>query len=96
MIVANKLSNANKEQLNNSGILWVELQTENGYRRFEQVLNNLLIPCKSFTGNLDEALEKILSLILSDDIPDSVTPEVVLKESLFNATSNSDLLIDIE
>ncbi len=96
MIVANKLSNANKEQLNNSGILWVELQTENGYRRFEQVLNTLSIPCKSYTGNLDEALEKILSLILSDDIPDSVTPEVVLKESLFNATSNSNLLIEIE
>ncbi len=96
VIVANKLSDANKEQLNNSGILWVELQTENGYRRFEQVLKTLSIPYKSFTGNLDEALEKILSLILSDDIPDSVTPEVILKEILFNTNSNSDLLIEIE
>jgi hypothetical protein len=96
VLVANKLSDTNKQQMDKDGILWVELQTNDGYKRFEQVLKALSIPCKPFTGNLEEALEKILSLILSDDVQDSVTPEVVLQESLFNDNSDSELLIEFE
>ncbi len=96
VLVANKLSDTNKQQMDKDGILWVELQTKDGYKRFEQVLKALSIPCQPFTGNLEETLEKILSLILSDDVQDSVTPEVVLQESLFNDNSDSELLIEFE
>lgn len=60
------------------------------------MLRALSIPCKPFTGNLEETLEKILSLILSDDVQDSVTPELVLQENLFNDNSDSELLIEFE
>jgi len=96
VLVANKLSDTNKQQMDRDRILWVELQTKDGYKRFEQVLKALSIPCKPFTGNLEEALEKILSLILSDDVQDSVTPELVLQENLFNDNSDSELLIEFE
>ena len=96
VLVANKLSDTNKQQMDKDGIHWVELQTQDGYKRFEQVLKALPIPCKPFAGNLEEALEKILPLILSDDVQDSVTPEVVLQESLFNDYSDSELLIEFE
>lgn len=96
VLVANKLSDTNKQQMDKDGIHWVELQTKDGYKRFEQMLKALSIPCKPFTGNLEEALEKILSLILSDDVQDSVTPELVLQENLFNDNSDSELLIEFE
>ena len=96
VLVANKLSETNKRQMDSESILWVELQTENGYKRFEEVLKALSIPHKSFTGDLQEALDKILSVILSDDIQDSVTPEVVLIESEQNDDSDSELLVEFK
>ena len=96
VLVANKLSEANKQQMNNVGILWVELQTEDGYKRFENVLRALSIPCKPFTGNLQNVLEEILSIILSDDIQESVTPNVFLQENLLDSNSDSELLIELE
>lgn len=96
VLIANKLSDTNKQQMNNDGILWVELQTKDGYKRFEHVLKTLSIPYKSFTGDIEEALERILSIILSDDVPESVTPEVILNENLFNDDTSSELLIDLE
>ena len=96
VLVANKLSETNKRQMDSENILWVELQTENGYKRFEEVLKALSIPHKPFTGDLQEALDKILSVILSDDIQDSVTPEVVLIESEQNDDSDSELLVELE
>ena len=96
VLVANKLSETNKRQMDSENILWVELQTENGYKRFEKVLKALSIPHKPFTGDLQEALDKILSVILSDDVQDSVTPEVVLIESEQNDDSDSELLVELE
>lgn len=96
VLVANTLSDNNKKQMENVGILWVELQTKNGYKRFENVLSTLSIPFKPFTGNLEEVLEEILSIIFSDDIQESVTPDVVLQESLFKDNSDSELRIEIE
>lgn len=95
VLVANKLSNTNKQQMDKNGILWVELQTTDGYKRFEQMLKTLSIPCKPFTGDMEEALEKILSIILSDDVQTSVTPDVVLQENIPN-NSDSELLIEFE
>ena len=93
-LVANKLSDTNKQQMNSGGILWVELQTENGYKRFEEVLKTLSIPYQPFTGDLQGTLDKILPVILSDDVQDSVTPEVVLIESEQRNDSGSELLVE--
>lgn len=93
-LVANKLSDTNKQQMDSEGILWVELQTENGYKRFEGVLKTLSIPYKPFTGDLQGTLDKILPVILSDDVQGSVTPEVVLSESEQRNKSGSELLRD--
>ena len=94
VLVANKLSEMNKQQMDKDGILWVELQTEDGYKRFENVLKALSIPCKPFTGDLEEALDKILPIILSDDVQGSVTPEVVLMESEQRDDRGSELLVE--
>ena len=96
VLVANKLSAANKQQMDNVGILWVELQTKDGYMRFENILKTLSIPCKPFTGNLQNVIEEILSIILSDDIQESVTPNVFLQENLLDSESDSELLIELE
>ncbi len=93
VLVANKLSETNKQQMDKDGILWVELQTVDGYKRFEHVLKALSIPCKPFAGDLETALDKILSIILSDDVQNSVTPEIVLQETLLK---DSELLIEFE
>lgn len=95
-LVANKLSDTNKQQMDSEGILWVELQTENGYKRFEEVLKTLSIPYEPFNGDLQGTLDKILPVILSDDVQDSVTPEVVLIESEQSNDSSSELLVDFE
>ena len=93
-LVANKLSDTNKRQMDSVGILWVELQMENGYKRFEEVLKALSIPYEPFTGDLQDTLDKILPVILSDDVQDSVTPEVVLSESEQRNESGSELLVE--
>ena len=93
-LVANKLSDTNKQQMDSAGILWVELQVEDGYKRFEEVLKTLWIPYQPFTGDLQSTLDKILPIILSDDVQDSVTPEVVLSESEQSDESGSELLVE--
>ena len=94
VFVADKLSDLNKEQLNDSDIHWVELRDENGYKRFEQVLTNLSIPCQPFEGDIQKALDKILPVILSDDVQSSPTPDIILQER--NRDDNSQLLVDFE
>lgn len=59
VLIADKLSNTNKNQLDSLGIEWVEMRTHNGYRRFMEVLENLGIPHKDFTGNINERLKEI-------------------------------------
>ena len=54
----------------------------------------LSISHKPFDKNLQEALDKILPAILSDDVQDSVTPEVVLIESEQDDDSGSQLLVE--
>ncbi len=78
ILVVDKLSEMNKQQMDKDSILWVELQAEDGYKRFESVLKALSIPYEPFTGDLKEALDKILPVILSDDVHGYLTPEVVL------------------
>ncbi|VBB45096.1 CfrBI restriction endonuclease (fragment) [uncultured Paludibacter sp.] len=63
VFIADKLSQQNKNQLDSLGINWVELRTENGYRRFKNTLENLDIPHKDFEGNLENELDKIFEEI---------------------------------
>lgn len=96
VLVANTLSDLNKQQMDENGIFWVELKNTGDYKRFKQILNALSIPCKPFIGNLQDALDKILPVILSDDVQDSVTPEAVLREREQDEGFGSQLLVDFE
>ncbi len=97
VLVANTLSDLNKEQMDANGIFWVELKEIDDYKRFEQVLNALSIRYKSFTGDLQVALDKILpAIIQSDEIQDSVTPAAALRERQQEEDSSPQLLVEFE
>lgn len=66
VFVADKLSATNKKQLDSLKVQWVELRGDNGYKRFKKVLDNLNIPYKNFTGDLNEKLNLILDDILKN------------------------------
>ena len=93
VFVANTISDTGKEQLDEANIHWVQLRGENSYKRFEQVLTALSIPCQPFEGDLQETLNKILPRILSDDVQPSVTPDILL---LGQGIDESQLLLDFE
>jgi hypothetical protein len=59
VFVADKLSETNKKQLDSLGIEWVELRNDNGFQRFEIVLNHLRIPHRKLPFNIDQKLKKI-------------------------------------
>ncbi|HNL07824.1 MAG TPA: CfrBI family restriction endonuclease, partial [Chitinophagales bacterium] len=63
VFIADKLSDLNKTQLDSLGVNWVELRSENGYERFEKVLQDLGIPYNKFTGQIDEKLSQIFEAI---------------------------------
>lgn len=64
IFIADSLSSQNKEQLTDLDVEWVELRTENGYKKFAGVLDRFKIPYTDFTGNIDEKLNEILNEIL--------------------------------
>ena len=94
IFVADKLSESNKEELDSRNILWVELRDEQGYKRFEQVLHALSIPYTSFTGDVQRALDIILPVVLTDDVQQSVTPDVVVHEKL--GVYSSEFLVEFD
>lgn len=63
VFVADKLSDTNKKQLNSLKVEWVELRAKDGYKRFKSVLQNLNIPHKELTGNINYILENIFKEI---------------------------------
>ncbi len=63
VFVADKLSDTSKKQLNSRKIEWVELRCKNGFRRFNNVLNDLNIPHKEFKGCANKKIEKIFTNI---------------------------------
>ena len=65
IFVADKLSDTNKSQLDSLQVEWVELRSDGGYKKFKNVLENLKIPHKEFTGNLDKGIDKILIELLN-------------------------------
>jgi hypothetical protein len=70
VFVADTLSDMTKSELDGLDILWVELRSTNGFRRFETVLSTLGIPYTPFSGNLEAALDNALSHISDTDIPE--------------------------
>src|SRR3989338_4963571 len=59
VFIADKLSEANKKQLDSLSVEWVELRSENGYKRFATVLKHLNIPYQDFSGDVEPRLLQI-------------------------------------
>lgn len=64
IFIADKLSNLNKQQLEQRGVRWVELRSPNGYSKFEKILNELNIPHVQFQGDVNKRLDQVLNEIL--------------------------------
>lgn len=65
VFIADKLSDTNKSQLDSLNVNWVELRTEDGFKRFKNVLEKLEIPFTDYNGNLEEDLELLFDEILA-------------------------------
>ncbi len=63
VFVADKLSDLNKKQLDALKVNWVELRSEDGYKKFGKVLQNLNIPHTPFSDDLSKRLAEIFALI---------------------------------
>ena len=63
VFIADKLSDTNKKQLDSLKVLWVELRSDNGFKRFQKVLKSLNIPHSDYNGNIDQDLQKIFDVI---------------------------------
>ncbi len=61
IFIADKLSIQNKNQLEDLGIYWIEMRSENGYQKFQMVLEKIGIPHKKYKGNLEKDLDNIFS-----------------------------------
>lgn len=64
VFIADKLSDLNKYDAERLKINWVELRSENGYKRFATILKALDIPHSDFQDNLDEKLDVILTTLI--------------------------------
>lgn len=64
VFVADTLSQQNKNQCDQLNVSWVACRDNNGYKRFEKVLQRFNIPYTKYNGNLDEDLPKILDTII--------------------------------
>lgn len=64
VFVADTLSLQNKNQCDQLNVSWVACRDNEGYKRFEQVLNRFNIPHIEYNGNLDEDLPRILNEII--------------------------------
>ncbi|MEZ5691729.1 MAG: CfrBI family restriction endonuclease [Rickettsiales bacterium] len=65
IFIADKLSEQNKNQFNDSNINWVELRSKEGYKRFSMILKSLSIPFTEYDGNLEQDLDKILDIAVN-------------------------------
>lgn len=63
LFIADKLSDTNKLQLNSLKVHWVELRSEEGYKKFANILEILNIPYKHFTDSIDNSIEAVFKEI---------------------------------
>lgn len=66
VFIADKLSETNKNQLNSLNVNWVELRSENGYKRFKTVLESLNIPFNKAGDYTEELLSDILNEVFQN------------------------------
>ena len=64
IFVADKLSINKKTELDESNIHWVELRSEEGYRRIVKIFEAYKIPYSPFQGDLDKQLNLVLNKIM--------------------------------
>ena len=64
VFVADTLSQQNKNQCDQLGIIWVALRDKDGYKRFKLALEKLNIPHTNYNGILDKDLKNILEKIV--------------------------------
>lgn len=64
IFIADKLSDLNKKQLEQRGVRWIELRSENGYSKFETILKELNIPHNQLQDDVDKRLDQVLNEIL--------------------------------
>jgi hypothetical protein len=60
IFIADKLSEKNKEQLKQRGILWMELRNAKDLSQFADILRNLGIPHQSVAGNVESRIDSVL------------------------------------
>jgi DNA-dependent RNA polymerase auxiliary subunit epsilon len=63
VFIADKLSETNKKQLTSREIYWIELRSDNGYAKFEDVLTELKIPHEKSIKDVNKKLEVIFKEI---------------------------------
>lgn len=63
VFVADKLSDQNKAQLDSLNVKWVELRSDEGFRRFRDILREFDIPYNELKSNLDDEINKITTEI---------------------------------
>ena len=61
IFIADKLSPRVKDIADARKIEWVELRSDEGFRKFEQILKNLNVPYSPPTGDINKRIEEILS-----------------------------------
>ncbi|MGB9595352.1 MAG: CfrBI family restriction endonuclease [Candidatus Poribacteria bacterium] len=65
VFIADKLSDLNKRQLDSLGVQWVELRSQEGYKRFALILSKLGIPYDDNIDDIDIKLEAIFKDIFA-------------------------------
>ncbi|GIV17749.1 MAG: hypothetical protein KatS3mg022_3184 [Armatimonadota bacterium] len=94
VFIADKLSDKNKAQLTEWGILWMELRGAADLSQFSNILTRLGIQHKPIKGNLRNKLEKVLQKILEEPVAPSPNP-FILRESIEDYES-SEYLVELE
>jgi hypothetical protein len=92
VFIADTLSELHKKQLNENGILWMELRGSQDWQRFAEILDHLQIPYKPIpAGKEDEWLEKVLDKVFS-----SVVAADRVQEEPSTYLAGDELLVDLE
>jgi len=60
VLVADTLSQQNKNQCEQLGVNWIALRDKDGYKKFCEVLQKLNIPYSNYKGNLEKDLPEII------------------------------------
>ena len=65
IFIADTLSKQNKNQCDELNVKWVALREQNGFAKFEEILQQLQIPHKTYQDNLKN-LDSVLDIVFSE------------------------------